>query len=543
MADLLDPITWVNAQPRLPLFGLPPDDPGALGLLANARLAANKPWDYRQPGESSYFARFQPGYRPQQPGAPLTEGRPDDARGILSRIYEGAQGGAGGGELGIPRETIAKYPALEMLQIPARLAETVPRVFGATIGGLAGAGAGLAEHFGMSPANADRLQRDLNLGGTIGTMLMGAAPRPPAGAFGRMPMRSEPRPDTLPPTGGDIPPLAAAGMLEPPPATAASVARGEGPAGVVQAQPAIKPLELRYDPETVDSGRALQSDQTRVDVNARGLRDAFERTNQVQSQLSPRKIQKLREFVAQGNTLSLPEVSAYNGQIRFADGRHRAWLAAESDMPNLLIAVRRGNEGAINDLLEQARKARAREGGFQTDTLLAHGVAPTEPFTGFEPATGEVFAPTGRTATTTSAPGSPGVFAEVVRRGQAPIADQSAETAAANTGGNAQVFPLVHRSENPGRLELTGGETNHGIASALADAWARGHDSVLVKNYTLPGGISGDVLVVRDPAQLRSPFAQFDPAKRYSRDLLAGLAGTGILAGLYGGASNNGAQQ
>jgi hypothetical protein len=37
MADLLDPITWVNAQPRLPLFGLPPDDPGALGLLANAR--------------------------------------------------------------------------------------------------------------------------------------------------------------------------------------------------------------------------------------------------------------------------------------------------------------------------------------------------------------------------------------------------------------------------------------------------------------------------------------------------------------------------
>jgi hypothetical protein len=77
----------------------------------------------------------------------------------------------------------------------------------------------------------------------------------------------------------------------------------------------------------------------------------------------------------------------------------------------------------------------------------------------------------------------------------------------------------------------------------LADAWAQGHDSVLLKNYTLPGGISGDVLVVRDPAQLRSPFAQFDPAKRYSRDLLAGLAGTEIFAGLYGGASNNGAQQ
>jgi len=112
--------------------------------------------------------------------------------------------------------------------------------------------------------------------------------------------------------------------------------------------------------------------------------------------------------------------------------------------------------------------------------------------------------------------------------------------AAKNTGGNPQVIPLLHRAENPVQIELTGGETNHEIASALADAWARGHDSVLLKNYTSPGGKIGDAVVVRDPAQLRSPFAQFDPAKRYSRDLLAGLAGAGILGSLYGGSGWDG---
>jgi hypothetical protein len=47
----------------------------------------------------------------------------------------------------------------------------------------------------------------------------------------------------------------------------------------------------------------------------------------------------------------------------------------------------------------------------------------------------------------------------------------------------------------------------------------------MLRNYTSPGGKVGDILVVRDPAQLRSPFAQFDPAKRNSRNLLAGIAG------------------
>jgi hypothetical protein len=109
------------------------------------------------------------------------EAPPEDRRGILTRMYDGAEAGAGGGELGISRENLEKYPTWRLLQIPAQMAETVPRTIGATIGGLAGLGGGLAEHFGMSKADADRLQRDFNVAGTIAALLWGA-PRMRAGA-------------------------------------------------------------------------------------------------------------------------------------------------------------------------------------------------------------------------------------------------------------------------------------------------------------------------------------------------------------------------
>jgi hypothetical protein len=86
-------------------------------------------------------------------------------------------------------------------------------------------------------------------------------------------------------------------------------------------------------------------------------------------------------------------------------------------------------------------------------------------------------------------------------------------------------------------LELTGDEKNHEIAATLSKAWDDGFTSVLMRNYTTPGGKTPrDILIVRDPAQLRSPFAQFDPAKRNSRDLLASIAGLPVAAGVAGSA-------
>jgi hypothetical protein len=129
-----------------------------------------------------------------------------------------------------------------------------------------------------------------------------------------------------------------------------------------------------------------------------------------------------------------------------------------------------------------------------------------------------------------AAPARVGVWTEVVRPArEAKIAGQFAEMAAARTAAEPRLMPLLHRAENPASLTLTGDEMNHEIAATLADARGRGHDSVLLRNYTSPGGQTGDVLVVKDPAQLRAPTAQFEPAKRNSRNLLAGTAGVSVL--------------
>ena len=63
-------------------------------------------------------------------------------------------------------------------------------------------------------------------------------------------------------------------------------------------------------------------------------------------------------------------------------------------------------------------------------------------------------------------------------------------------------------------------------------AKALGNDSILIRNvrdsYTGEGSPS-DVLAVFDRRSIRSVDAKFDPAKKDSADILAGLAGLGVL--------------
>jgi hypothetical protein len=109
-----------------------------------------------------------------------------------------------------------------------------------------------------------------------------------------------------------------------------------------------------------------------------------------------------------------------------------------------------------------------------------------------------------------------------------------AQMAAERSGGNTQIFPLLHRTDKPAAIDLDGTETRHEIAATLAQAWDDGYDAVTVKNYNTARGKT-NLLVVRDPAQLRSPAATFDPAQRDSSDLLAGIGGVaaGVGAGAY----------
>lgn len=138
---------------------------------------------------------------------------------------------------------------------------------------------------------------------------------------------------------------------------------------------------------------------------------------------------------------------------------------------------------------------------------------------------------TGRSGSTSGSPAAPlGVFAA---RNPA-VAEEFADLAAAKGPGNGQnILSLLHRSARPARLDLQGSETGEEIAATLADAWDHGYDAVLMTNYTSPKGLSGQqIVVVKDPAQLRLPTAAFDPTQRERADLLASLAPLAVAGGL-----------
>ena len=103
------------------------------------------------------------------------------------------------------------------------------------------------------------------------------------------------------------------------------------------------------------------------------------------------------------------------------------------------------------------------------------------------------------------------------------VANEFALRAALETGGDPAVMPLAYRSERPAALRLDGSENNREVAATLNNAFRDGsYDSVLMRNYTTPGGKTGEnIAVVRDPNQLRSVNAAFDPARKNSADLMA----------------------
>jgi hypothetical protein len=116
------------------------------------------------------------------------------------------------------------------------------------------------------------------------------------------------------------------------------------------------------------------------------------------------------------------------------------------------------------------------------------------------------------------------------RRMQRPSASEMAASATqASREAAIPPGPIWHRSERSMSIDARGAAEGE-IQASLKKAWDQGYDAVMVKNYTSRDGRTGTVLVVKDLAQLRSPNARFNPAKRDSSDLLAGLAGAGILS-------------
>jgi hypothetical protein len=170
---------------------------------------------------------------------------------------------------------------------------------------------------------------------------------------------------------------------------------------------------------------------------------------------------------------------------------------------------------------EAARIARAKGMGFRPNMPLYHGSHTS--FDAFK-------------AVPTNADGwvTPGVSLALDPR----IASQFAERgpafgrAADNAQTSPQVYKLWHRAENPGVIRLSDTPPpHHEIVATLRNAFDSGRDSVMLRNYRAADGTVGDIIIVRDANQLRSPNAAFDPAKRDSANLLAGLAGLGVIGG------------
>lgn len=160
-----------------------------------------------------------------------------------------------------------------------------------------------------------------------------------------------------------------------------------------------------------------------------------------------------------------------------------------------------------------SRMARAESMGFRMQPVY-HGTATQGgvPFKAFDPASVG-----GRTSG--AAAGRVGVSVSP----NPDVANEFALLAAARNGGDPAVMPLLHRTERPSVLHLTGNEKNLEVASTLSQAFHEGgRDLVAMKNYTTPSGRTGETaVVVSNPNQLRSVNAAFDPAKRNSSDLMA----------------------
>lgn len=189
-----------------------------------------------------------------------------------------------------------------------------------------------------------------------------------------------------------------------------------------------------------------------------------------------------------------------------------------------------GKLSTVLDMTKKARMLRAKEIGY-FDDVLYHGTA-SKPRTtmpdgnifdefklweGHDPSRSTVRSPVSKLGIS---------LAE-----QPELAQDFANLASRNGSEGSAILPLRFRADNVGAIDLLGDESNDDIFGAVVDAWKDGYDAIQFRNYTTPSGKKGSFVLVKDPSQIRSVNAAFDPAKKDSADLMAGLAAAGIGVG------------
>jgi hypothetical protein len=157
-----------------------------------------------------------------------------------------------------------------------------------------------------------------------------------------------------------------------------------------------------------------------------------------------------------------------------------------------------------------SRMARAEEMGFRRlePSITYHG-------TDKEVAPGFLLNPPARA---TSAPtAATGIWTAENPEIAASFANRSARTE--NPKGQ-NIVPVMARADNVGTLDATDKDIRV-VAGTILDAWEAGYDAIRITNVDWYGKPE-TFWVFKDPKQLRSPHAKFDPAERESSDLLSG---------------------
>ncbi len=182
-----------------------------------------------------------------------------------------------------------------------------------------------------------------------------------------------------------------------------------------------------------------------------------------------------------------------------------------------------GARGRVSPLPldEAARYSRAREQGFRPELKLYHGTA------------GDDFSAFARNPTTTTM-GLPSVGTwttldpEFAARFPFRLDAATGRQIPAHEMPGHRVMPLVGRWNSLAKAEVTGNESPFSITGGVRDAWDAGYDAL--RFFSTPGHDAGlhGTWVFKNPNQLRSRFARFDPAKRGSDDLLAARATPGF---------------
>ncbi|MFZ2405045.1 MAG: hypothetical protein WAW41_07905 [Methylobacter sp.] len=124
------------------------------------------------------------------------------------------------------------------------------------------------------------------------------------------------------------------------------------------------------------------------------------------------------------------------------------------------------------------------------------------------------------------------------------LANEFADLAQGKSGdliGNAgaNVLPLLHRTERPASLPLPDDALNSEVFGAVVDAFKSGHDALRITNYTTPNGKNlGPAYLIKEPHNIRSKFAAFDPMQRNSANLLASGLLSSLILNDYMGSQN-----